>query len=144
MLNDAKPFFSIKSSEFSITLSNIKRYCNLTFLLLVFIYICSLEWFVFSRSSEFTYPMNCFRFLFVSSLLLTGHFPTLSTLFFRISLSFFSPLHWNIRWSTDAKPYQVSWLRGIRIFNPYLTWKWAATPKSQSLYVQGSSPPEPT
>jgi hypothetical protein len=66
----------------------------------VFIYICLLEWFMFSRSIEFMYLMNCFRYLLVSSLLLTGQLPTLSTLVFRVSLSFFSLLHWNIRWST--------------------------------------------
>jgi hypothetical protein len=33
----------------------------------------------------------------ISSILLTGQLPALSTLFFRISLSFFSLLHWNIR-----------------------------------------------
>jgi len=44
--------------------------------------------------------MNCFKYLLVSSLLLTGQLPTLSTLFFRVSLSFFSILHCNIRWST--------------------------------------------
>ena len=57
-----------------------------------------------SRSIEFMYLMNCFRFPLVSSLLFTGHLPTLSTLLFRISLSFFSPLHWNIRWSTVCVP----------------------------------------
>jgi hypothetical protein len=48
--------------------------------------------------------MNCFRYLLVSSLLLTGQLPTLSTLVFRISLSLFSILHWNIRWSTVCVP----------------------------------------
>jgi len=48
----------------------------------------------------FIYLKNCFRFPLVSSLLLTGHLPTLSALLFRISLSFFSLLHWNIRFST--------------------------------------------
>ena len=46
------------------------------------------------------YLLNCFKYLLVSSLLLTGQLPTLSTLFFVVSLSFFSILHWNIRWST--------------------------------------------
>jgi len=46
------------------------------------------------------YLMNCFRFLLVSSILLAVQLPSLSTLFFRISLSFFSLLHWNIRRST--------------------------------------------
>ena len=80
----------VKSSARSNTVNNTARYCNLTILLLAFIYICSLELFIFSRSIEFMYRMNCFRFLLVSSLLLTGQLPTLSTLFFRIYLSFFS------------------------------------------------------
>jgi len=46
------------------------------------------------------YLMNCFKYLLVSPLLLTGQLPTLSTLLFRVSLSYFSILHWNIRWST--------------------------------------------
>jgi len=66
----------------------------------VFIYICSLEWFIFSKSIEFMYLRNCFTYLLVSSFLLTGQFSTLGTLFFKVSLSFFSMLHWNIRWST--------------------------------------------
>ena len=48
--------------------------------------------------------MNCFKYLLVSTLLLTGQLPTLSTLVFRLSLSFFSLLHWNIRWSTVCMP----------------------------------------
>jgi hypothetical protein len=36
--------------------------------------------------------MNCFKFLLVSSLLLTGHLPSLSTLLFRIAVSFLSLL----------------------------------------------------
>jgi hypothetical protein len=40
----------------------------------------------------------------VSSLLLSGQLPTLNKMFFRISLSFFSLLHWNIRWSTVCMP----------------------------------------
>jgi hypothetical protein len=71
---------------------------------LVFIYICLLEWFIFSRSIEFMYLRNCFRYLLVSSLLLTGQLPTLTTLVFRVSLSFFSLLHWNIRRSTVCVP----------------------------------------
>jgi hypothetical protein len=63
-----------------------------------------LEWFNFSRSIEFTYLMNCFKYLLVSSLLLTGQLPTLSTLVFSFSLSFFSVMHWNIRWSTVCVP----------------------------------------
>jgi hypothetical protein len=97
-------FLKIKSSACSITFSNITCYCNLTFLLLVFIYICSFDWFISSRSVELMYLVNCFRFLFVSSLLLFGHFPTLSTLLFRIALSFLSLLHWNIRWSAVCVP----------------------------------------
>ena len=103
-----------KSSARSITVSNTTCYCNLTFMLLVFIYICSLEWFIISRSIQFMYLMNCFRFLLVSSLLLTGHLPTLSTLLFRISLSFFSLLHWNIRWSAVCMP---CWQQGINLFS---------------------------
>jgi hypothetical protein len=69
------------------------------------IQFCSfLEWFIFSRSIEFRYLMNCFKYLLVSSLLLTGQLPTLSTLIFRVSLSFFSLLHWNIRWSILCVP----------------------------------------
>jgi hypothetical protein len=94
----------IKSSACSITVSNNTCYYNLTFLFLVFIYICLLEWFIFSRSIEFMYLINCFRFLLVSSLLLTVQLPTLITLFFRISLSFCSLLHWNIRQSTVCMP----------------------------------------
>ena len=74
----------------------------------MFIYICSLEWFIFSKSIQFMYLMNCFKYLLVSSLLLTGQLPTLSTLFFRVSLSFFTILHWYIRWSTVC----MSCLRG--------------------------------
>ena len=48
--------------------------------------------------------MNCFKYLLFGSLLLTGQLPTLGTLVFRISLSFFSLLHWNIRWSTVCMP----------------------------------------
>ena len=59
---------------------------------------------VFSRSIEFMYLTNCFKYLLVSSLLLTGRLPTLSKLIFRVSLSFFSLLHWNIRWSTVCMP----------------------------------------
>jgi hypothetical protein len=91
-------------SACSITVSSTTCCCNLTFLLLVFIYICSVEWYIFSRSIEFMYLMNCFRFPLVSSLLLAGHLSTLSTLLFRISLSFLSLLHWNIRWSTVCMP----------------------------------------
>jgi hypothetical protein len=90
----------IKSSACSITVSNTTCYCNHTILLLVFIYICVLEWFIFSRYIEFIQLMNCFKYLLVSSLLLTGQLPSLSTLVFRVSLSFFSLLHWNIRWFT--------------------------------------------
>ena len=109
--------FFIKYLARSITVSNNKCSCNLTFLLLVFIYICSLELFIFSRSIVFTYPMNCFRFLAVSSLLLTGHLPTLSTLLFRISLSFSSLLHWNIRWSSVCMPCLHGHSRLLIIFN---------------------------
>ena len=94
--------FFIKSSSYSITVSNNTCYCDLAFLLLVF--IISLEWFNFSRFIESLYLINCFRFLLVSSLLLTGQFPSLSKLFVRISLSFFSVLHWNIRRFTVYVP----------------------------------------
>ena len=96
--------FFIKPSARSITVSNTTCYCNLTFLFLVFIYTCSLERFIFPRSIEFMYLMNCFRFPLINSLLLTGHLPTLSTLLFRISFSFLSLLHWNTRWSTVCMP----------------------------------------
>jgi len=56
--------------------------------------------YLFEVHFEFIYLMNCFKYLLVSSLLLTGQLPTLSTLFFRVSLSFFSILHWYIRLST--------------------------------------------
>jgi hypothetical protein len=48
--------------------------------------------------------MNCFRYQLVSSLFLAGQLPILITLVFRISPSFFSPLHWNIRWSNVCVP----------------------------------------
>jgi hypothetical protein len=48
--------------------------------------------------------MNCFKYLLVSSLLLTGQLLTLSTLVFSFSVSFFSLLHWNILWSTLCVP----------------------------------------
>ena len=50
------------------------------------------------------YLMNCFKYLLVNSLLLTGQLPTLSTLVFRVCLSFFNLLHCNIRWSTVYMP----------------------------------------
>jgi hypothetical protein len=102
--SDVTLIFFIKSSAHSITVSNTTCYCNLTFLLLGFIYICSLEWFIFSRAIEFMYIMNCFRFLLVSTRLLTAQLPALSTLVFRISLRFFSLLYWNVRWSTVCLP----------------------------------------
>jgi hypothetical protein len=58
--NDWRVVFLTNSSPCSITVSNTTCYYNLTFLLLVFIYICSLQWFIFSKSIEFMYPMNCF------------------------------------------------------------------------------------
>ena len=60
--------------------------------------------YIFSKSIEFMYLMNCFKYLLVISLLLTGQLPTLSTMVFRVSLSFFSILHWYIRWSTVCMP----------------------------------------
>jgi hypothetical protein len=56
------------------------------------------------KSIEFMYLMNCFRFMLVSSFLLAGQLPSLSTLFFKVSLSFFRLFHWNIRWSTVCIP----------------------------------------
>ena len=50
------------------------------------------------------YLINCFKYLLVNSVLFTGQLPTLSTLVFRVSLSFFSLFHWNIRWSTVCMP----------------------------------------
>jgi hypothetical protein len=96
--------FFTRSSARPITVSNTTCYCNLTTLLLVFLYVCLLEWFIFSRSIAFIYLTNCFRFPLVSSHLLTGHLSTLSALLFRIYLPFFSLLHWNIRWSTVCMP----------------------------------------
>ena len=93
-------YLFIYSSACSITVSNTTFYCNHTVLLLVSIYICLLEWFIFSKSIEFIYIMNCFKYLLVNSLLFIGQLPTLSTLVFRFSLSFFSLLHWITRWST--------------------------------------------
>jgi len=87
-------FFFIKSSSCCITVSNTTSYCNHTIMLLVFICICLLEWFIFSKSIEFMYLMNCFKYLLVSSLLLTGQLPTSSSLVFRVPLSFLSILHW--------------------------------------------------
>ena len=105
VLSLLSPFF-IKYSACSITVSNTTCYCNPTFLLLVFIYICSLKPFILSRAIEFRYLMNFFRFPLVSSILLTGHLPTLSTLIFRISLSFINLWHSNIKRSTVC----MSWL----------------------------------
>ena len=51
------------------------------------------------------YLVNCFRFLSVSSLLFTGHLPTLIKQLFRFCLSFCSLLHWNNKWSTVCKPF---------------------------------------
>jgi len=62
----------------------------LTFLLLLFVYNCRLERFIFSKSIEFIYLMNYLKFLLINSFLLNGHLPFLSTLLFRISLSLFS------------------------------------------------------
>ena len=50
------------------------------------------------------YLVNSFKYLLVKSLLFTGHLPTLPKRLFRVSLSFFSLLHWNIRWSTVCIP----------------------------------------
>ena len=80
----------------------------------MFIYICWLGWFIFTKSIEFIHLMNCFRFLLVNSLLLAGQLPTLSTLFFKLSLSFFSQWHWNIRWSTDSQ-HLTNTLKFLRI-----------------------------
>ena len=97
-------YLFIISSVCSITVSNTTCYRYHTILSLVFIYICLLEWFIFSKSIEFTYLMNSFKYLLVSSLLLTSQLPTLSTPVFRVSLSFFSLLHWNIRWTNVRMP----------------------------------------
>jgi len=53
--------------------------------------------------------MNCFRCIFVSLLLLTGQLPDFSTRFFKGPLSFFSLLHWKIKWSTDCVPCCSYW-----------------------------------
>ena len=89
-------FFIIKASACSITVSNTTCYHSLPFLLIVFIYIS----FNFSKTIVLIYLSNCFKYLFVSSLLVTGHLPTFNTLLFRCALSFTSLSHWNIRWST--------------------------------------------
>jgi hypothetical protein len=96
--------FFIRSSSCSITVSNTTSYCSLSFLLTVFIYICSLGWFIFSRSIQLMYLINCFSVLLVSSLLLTGHLLALFTLLFIVALSFTSLSHWNIIWSTVCMP----------------------------------------
>jgi len=62
----------------------------LTFLLLVVVYNYSLERFIFSKSIEFMYLIKCMKFLLINSLLLNGQLLFLITLFFRMSLSFFS------------------------------------------------------
>ena len=69
-------FFFITSSACSITVSNTTCYRSLPFLLIVLIYIL----FIFSRSIELIYLSNCFKYLFVSSLLLTGHLSTFNPL----------------------------------------------------------------
>jgi hypothetical protein len=61
--------------------------------------------------------MNFFKYLLVNSHLLTGQLPTSSTLVFRVSLSFFSLLHWNIRWSTVCMPCLHGHSRLPIIFN---------------------------
>jgi hypothetical protein len=66
----------------------------------VFIYI----WFIFFRSIELIYLSNCFKYLSVSSLLLTGHLPTFNTLLFSCAFSFTSLSHLNVRWSTVCVP----------------------------------------
>jgi hypothetical protein len=93
-------FFLIRSSACSITVSNTTCYRCIPFLLIVIIYI----WFIFSKSIELIYLSNCFKYLFVSSLLLTGHLPTFNTLLFRCALSFTSLSHLIIRWSTVCVP----------------------------------------
>jgi hypothetical protein len=97
----ASLFFIIKSSACSITVSNTTCYC-LTFL--VIFYSCSLQRFIFSKSIVFMYLINCFKFLWVSSLFLTDQLPSFMTLFCKISLSYFSLLHSNIKWSTVCMP----------------------------------------
>jgi hypothetical protein len=84
-------YLLIISSACSITVRNTTCYRCLPFLLIVLIYI----WFIFSKSIELIYPSNCFQYLFVSSLLLTGHLPTFNTLLFRCALSFTSHSHLN-------------------------------------------------
>jgi hypothetical protein len=69
-------------------------------MLIILIYIL----FIFSKYIELIYLSNCFKYLFVSSLLLTGHLPTFNTLLFRCALSFTSLSHLNIRWSTVCVP----------------------------------------
>jgi len=52
----------------------------LTFLFLVFVYNCSLERFIFSKYIEFTYLMNCLKFLLINLFLLNGQLPFLSSI----------------------------------------------------------------
>jgi hypothetical protein len=93
-------YLFIKSSACSITVSNTTCYRCLPFLLIVIIYI----WFIFSKSIELIYLSNCFKYLFVSLLLLNAHLPTFNTLLFRCVLSFTNLSHLNIRWSTVCVP----------------------------------------
>jgi hypothetical protein len=79
----------IKSSACTITTSNTTCCCNHTILLL--------EWFIFSRTIEFTYLMNCFKYLLVSSLLLTGLLRTLST----------------VHWSSEFLFHSLAYCTGI-------------------------------
>jgi len=62
------------------------------------------------------YLISCFRFLLVSSLLLTGQFPISSTLFFRITVAFFSLLQWNIRWSAVCVQYLYTYCALFAVF----------------------------
>ena len=93
-------FFFIKSLACSITICNTT--CYYTFLFSF--YICSLERFIFSQSIVLIYLINCFKYLWVSSLFLTGQLPSFLTLHCNVPISYFNLLHSNIKWSTVWMP----------------------------------------
>ena len=73
-------FIIINYPACSITISNT------TCLLLVFIYICSLKWFIISRFIEFIYLMNCVTFPFVTTLFFIEAIPLCSNIYFFIDI----------------------------------------------------------
>ena len=82
-------------------------------------YICSLERFIFSKSIVLIYLINCFKYLRVISLFLTGQLPSFLTLHCNIPLSFFNLLHSNIKWSTVSVTSVVS-LRDVASIKRYI------------------------